>query len=100
MPPPPASPGQDIRTLYLVFRDRYKSNPPRSDVDFIWEFISRIESPALSVHVQESLATLLPEYVTRSRDTRRKNPQRHITISRGLTWRKFREALVKIPTAE
>ncbi|KAL2255541.1 hypothetical protein VTK26DRAFT_3162 [Humicola hyalothermophila] len=97
-PVPPPQTQQDIRALYLVFRDRYKASPPRSDVDFIWEFIGSIESPALSEHVQESLAALLPEYVTRSRDTRRKDPLRHVTISRGLTWRRFREALVKVPT--
>ncbi|KAL2020881.1 hypothetical protein VTK56DRAFT_7872 [Thermocarpiscus australiensis] len=89
--------GQDIRTLYLSFRDRYKTDPPKSDTDFIWEFISGIESPDMSKYIQESLAANLPDYVTRSRDTRRKNANRHINISKGLTWRKFREALVKIP---
>ncbi|GAB1311114.1 Testis-specific serine kinase substrate [Madurella fahalii] len=89
--------GQDIRTLYLSFRDRYKMSPPKCDVDFVWEFINRIESPAMSRHIQESLAVMLPDYVTRNRNTRRKNPQRHINISKSITWRKFREALVKIP---
>lgn len=88
---------QDIRSLYLLFRDRYKTNPPKSDTTFIWEFINSIEDPAMSKHIQESLALLLPECVTVSRDTRRKNPQRHVNISKGLTWRKFREALVRIP---
>lgn len=64
---------------------------------FIWEFLSSIEDPSLSKHIQESLATLLPEYVTRSRDTRRRNPRRHVIISKTLTWRRFREALVQIP---
>ncbi|KAK4132633.1 hypothetical protein BT67DRAFT_83422 [Trichocladium antarcticum] len=96
----PAMPphGQDIRSLYLIFRDRYKASPPKSDVGFIWEFIEGIESPDMSIHVQESLVAILPDYVTRSRDTRRKKAQRRINISKGLTWRKFREALVKIPT--
>lgn len=88
---------QDIRSLYLRFRDRYKTDPPTSDTTFIWEFINSIEDPAMSKHIQESLALRLPECVTVSRDTRRKNPQRHINISKGLTWRKFREALVRIP---
>lgn len=91
------TPSQDIRSLYLLFRDRYKANPPRSDATFIWDFISSIENPAMSKHVQESLAAVLPQHITPSRDTRRKNPRRHIDISKGLTWRKFREALVKIP---
>ncbi|KAH6845227.1 hypothetical protein B0I37DRAFT_179539 [Chaetomium sp. MPI-CAGE-AT-0009] len=91
------APRQDIRSLYLVFRDKYKSNPPKSDTVFIWQFISSIEDPAMSRHIQESLATVLPEHVTPSRDTRRKNPLKHVDISKGLTWRKFREALVKIP---
>jgi len=90
-------PSQDIRSLYLLFRDRYKTSPPKSDTAFIWEFISSIESNAMSKHIQESLAIMLPECVTVSRDTRRKNPQRHVNISKGLTWRKFREALVRIP---
>jgi FtsZ-binding cell division protein ZapB len=96
-PAPPSNPNQDIRSLYLVFRDRYKANPPSSDTAFIWEFISSIESQTMSKHIQKSLAAILPEHVTPSRDTRRKNPRRHVDISRGLTWRKFREALVKIP---
>ncbi|KAK4154624.1 Alpha/Beta hydrolase protein [Chaetomidium leptoderma] len=96
-PAPSNDPSVDIRSLYLLFRDRYKANPPKSDKTFIWEFISSIENPAMSKHIQESLAAILPEYVTQSRDTRRKNPQRHVNISKGLTWRKFREALVKIP---
>lgn len=89
--------GRNIRTLYLSFRDRYKKSPPKCDVDFIWEFIGCIESPAMSTHIQESLAMMLPDYVTRSRNTRRKNPQRHVNISKSITWRKFREALVKVP---
>ena len=96
-PAPPIDPNQDIRSLYLVFRDRYKANPPSSDTAFIWEFISSIESQTMSKHIQESLAAILPEYVTPSRDTRRKNQRRHVNISRALTWRKFREALVRIP---
>ncbi|KXX77041.1 Testis-specific serine kinase substrate [Madurella mycetomatis] len=88
--------GRDIRTLYLSFCDRYKKRPQKCDVDFIWEFIGCIESPAMSRHIQESLVVLLPDYVMRNRYTRRKNPQRHINISKSLTWRKFREALVKV----
>ncbi|KAK4250825.1 Alpha/Beta hydrolase protein [Corynascus novoguineensis] len=89
---------QDIRSLYLIFRDRYKTNPPKSDTVFIWQFINSIEDPAMSKHIQESLTTILPEHVTPSRERkRRKNPRKHIDISKGLTWRKFREALVKIP---
>ena len=91
------APNQDIRSLYVVFRDKYKTNPPKSDTVFIWQFISSIEDPVMSRHIQESLATALPELVTPSRDMRRKNPLKHVNISRGLTWRKFREALVKIP---
>jgi hypothetical protein len=34
-PAPPSNPNQDIRSLYLVFRDRYKANPPSSDTAFI-----------------------------------------------------------------
>ncbi|KAK4242358.1 Alpha/Beta hydrolase protein [Achaetomium macrosporum] len=94
---PSDNPTQDIRSLYLIFRDRHKANPPKSDTAFIWEFLSSIEDPTMSKHIQESLASILPEYVTASRDTRRRNPRRHVDISRGLTWRKFREALVKIP---
>lgn len=94
---PPSNPGEDIRSLYLHFRDRYKANPPKSDTIFIWEFIGSIENQSMSRHIQESLAAILPEHVTPSRDTRRKNPRRHVDISKGLTWRKFREALVKIP---
>jgi len=94
---PSKDPSQDIRSLYLLFRDRYKTDPPKSDTAFIWEFISSIESNTMSKHIQESLAIMLPECVTVSRDTRRKNPQRHVNISKGLTWRKFREALVRIP---
>ncbi|KAL2146695.1 hypothetical protein VTI28DRAFT_2845 [Corynascus sepedonium] len=89
---------QDIRSLYLIFRDRYKTNPPKSDTVFIWQFINSIEDPAMSKHIQESLSTILPEHVTPSRERkRRKNPRKHIDISKTLTWRKFREALVKIP---
>lgn len=96
-PAPLTNPGHDIRSLYLLFRDRYKADPPRSDTAFIWEFISSIESQSMSKHIQESLAAILPEHVTPSRGTRRENPHRHVDISKGLTWRKFREALVKIP---
>ncbi|KAK4128206.1 hypothetical protein N657DRAFT_560874 [Parathielavia appendiculata] len=96
-PHPSNNRSQDIRSLYLVFRDRYKTSPPKSDTAFIWEFLGCIEDPAMSKHIQDSLAAILPEHVTPSRDTRRKNPRRHIDISKGLTWRKFREALVKIP---
>ncbi|AEO65859.1 uncharacterized protein THITE_2143520 [Thermothielavioides terrestris NRRL 8126] len=92
-----SNPNQDIRSLYLVFRDRYKTSPPKSDTAFIWDFLDSIESPALSKHIQESLAALLPEHVARSRDTRRKNPRRLVMLSKGLTWRRFREALVQIP---
>ncbi|KAK4101695.1 hypothetical protein N658DRAFT_425186 [Parathielavia hyrcaniae] len=88
---------QDIRSLYLVFRDRYKASPPKSDTAFIWEFLGCVEDPAMSKHIQDSLAAILPKHVTPSRDTRRKNPRRHVDISKGLTWRKFREALVNIP---
>ncbi|KAH6650004.1 Alpha/Beta hydrolase protein [Chaetomium tenue] len=94
---PAHAPNQDIRSLYVVFRDRYKTNPPKSDTVFIWQFISSIEDPAMSRHIQESLATALPGHVTPSRDMKRKNPLKHVDISKGLTWRKFREALVKIP---
>ncbi|KAK3898935.1 Alpha/Beta hydrolase protein [Staphylotrichum tortipilum] len=87
----------NIRTLYQLFRDRYRAGPPRSDTAFIWEFIGSIEPPAMSRHIQESLADILPEHVTRCRDTRRRDPRRHVTISKGLTWRRFREALVRIP---
>jgi hypothetical protein len=96
-PAPSTRPSQDIRSLYLVFCDRYKSDPPKSDTAFIWEFLSRIEDPAMSKHIQDSLAAILPEHVTPSRDTRRRDPRRHVDISKGLTWRKFREALVRIP---
>ncbi|KAK3301127.1 uncharacterized protein B0H64DRAFT_429052 [Chaetomium fimeti] len=96
-PLPTHAPRQDIRSLYLVFRDKYKTDPPKSDTVFIWQFISSIEDPAMSKHIQESLATVLPEHVTPSRDMRRKSPLKHVDISKGLTWRKFREALVKIP---
>jgi hypothetical protein len=96
-PGPSTNPSQDIRTLYLVFRDRYKTDPPKSDTAFIWEFLSRIEDPAMSKHIQDSLAAIIPEHVTPTRDTRRRNPRRHVDISKGLTWRKFREALVRIP---
>ncbi|KAL2126303.1 hypothetical protein VTI74DRAFT_1214 [Chaetomium olivicolor] len=95
--PPPRDPNEDIRTLYLIFRDRYKANPPKSDTAFIWEFLTSIQDPAMAKHIQESLAALLPDYITLSRDTRRKHPMRHVNISKGLTWRKFREALVRIP---
>ncbi len=103
-PPPPAnlppSTDQDIRALYLLFRDRYRTSPPRSDTAFIWEFLGRVEPPAMSRHIQESLAVILPEHVARCRETRRRDPRRHVTISKGLTWRRFREALVRIPGPE
>ncbi|KAL2178706.1 uncharacterized protein P884DRAFT_298659 [Thermothelomyces heterothallicus CBS 202.75] len=88
---------QDIRSLYLVFRERYKTNPPKSDTAFIWQFMGSIEDQAMSKYIQESLAAMLPEHVTPCRDMRRKNPRKHVNISRRLTWRKFREALVNIP---
>ncbi|KAL1843026.1 hypothetical protein VTJ49DRAFT_3340 [Mycothermus thermophilus] len=96
-PPPPEDPGQAMRTLYLEFRDRYKANPPKSETAFIWEFLDSIQDPALSKHVQESLTVLLPEYIQPRRDNRPKNPHRVVRLSRGLTWRTFRGALVKIP---
>ncbi|KAK4044537.1 Alpha/Beta hydrolase protein [Parachaetomium inaequale] len=101
-PAPSNDPSEDIRSLYLVFRDKYKTNPPKSDTAFIWQFIGSIENPAMSKHIQESLVAILPEHVkptrdTRRKDARRKNPRKHVDISKGLTWRKFREALVKIP---
>jgi myosin heavy subunit len=96
-PVPPQAPSQDIRSLYLVFRDKYKETPPKSDTVFIWRFISSIEDPAISRHIQESLVTILPEYVKPTRDKRCKNPLKYVDISKKLTWRMFREALVKIP---
>ncbi|KAJ4295854.1 hypothetical protein N0V88_004556 [Collariella sp. IMI 366227] len=88
---------QDIRTLYLLFRNRYKTTPPKSDTAFIWEFLNSIQDPAMAKHVQESLANILPDYVTLSRDKRRRNPGKFVNLSRGLTWRRFREALVRVP---
>ena len=96
-PSPFDDPGEEIRSLYLVFRDRYKTDPPKSDTAFIREFINSIESPAMSKHIQESLMAMLPKHVGDRRDTRPKSPRRHVRISRELTWRMFREALARIP---
>ena len=96
-PVSPQAPSQDMRSLYLVFRDKYKENPPKSDTVFIWQFINNIEDPAMSRHIQESLVIILSEYVKPSRDKRCKNPLKLVDISKKLTWRMFREALVKIP---
>ncbi|KAG7292386.1 hypothetical protein NEMBOFW57_002421 [Staphylotrichum longicolle] len=85
------------RDEFMGLLDAQRAEAYSSDTTFIWDFINSIEDPAMSKHIQESLALRLPECVTVSRDTRRKNPQRHINISKGLTWRKFREALVRIP---
>jgi hypothetical protein len=93
----PRAPSQDMRSLYLVFREKYKENPPKSDTVFIWQFINSIEDPVMSRHIQESLVTILPEYVKPTRDKRCRNPLKYVDVSKGLTWRKFREALVKIP---
>ncbi len=96
-PSPFHDPCEEVRSLYLVFRDRYKTNPPKSDTAFIREFINSIESPVMSKHIQESLMTMLPKHVGDRRDTRPKSPRRHVRISRELTWKMFREALAKIP---
>ena len=96
-PVSPRAPSQDMRSLYLVFRDKYKENQPKSDTVFIWQFINSIEDPAMSMHIQESLVAILPEYVKPARDKRCKNPLKLVDISKKLTWRMFREALVKIP---
>ncbi|KAL2158530.1 hypothetical protein VTH06DRAFT_4297 [Thermothelomyces fergusii] len=96
-PRPHGDATQDIRSLYLVFREKYKLNPPKSDTAFIWQFIGSIEDQAMSKYIQESLVAMLPEHVTPCKDKRRMSSRKHVTISRGLTWRKFREALVNIP---
>ncbi|KAL2269961.1 hypothetical protein VTJ83DRAFT_2145 [Remersonia thermophila] len=99
-PSPSGDPAHDMRTLYFEFRDSYKANPPKSDTAFIWKFLDSIQDPALSKHVQTSLAALLPQYIHPRRDNRPKNPHRVVSLSRGLTWRTFREGLVKIPGPE
>lgn len=96
-PSPFHDPGEEIRSLYLVFRERYKTDPPKSDTAFIREFISSIESPVMSKHIQESLVTMIPKHVGDRRDTRPKSPRRRVRISRELTWKMFREALARIP---
>ncbi|KAH6619829.1 hypothetical protein B0J18DRAFT_255309 [Chaetomium sp. MPI-SDFR-AT-0129] len=85
----------DIRSLYLVFREKYKTYPPRSDTAFIWQFLNSIKDPVISKHIQESIAVALPDYVLRKH--RRRTPRKFIEISKALTWRMFREVLVKIP---
>lgn len=88
---------QDIRSLYLDFRERYKINPPKSDTAFIWQFIGSIEDTEMSKYIQDSLVAMLPDHVTPCTDKRRRHARKHVTISKGLTWRRFREALVNIP---
>ena len=100
--PPSTQHQQDLHSLYLFFRDRYKAKPPKNDVSFIWQFLRAIRDPELSRHVQESLAVLLPHDVTRRKESTRlkKEKYRYITIDKGLTWRRFREALVRIPSPQ
>ncbi|KAK4466617.1 hypothetical protein QBC42DRAFT_282064 [Cladorrhinum samala] len=69
-----------LKAWYVICREEYKSHPPKSDVAFIWKFISSIENPDVSKTIQEALLQALPD------------------IAKGLTWKKFREALVYHPS--
>ncbi|KAK3994991.1 Alpha/Beta hydrolase protein [Cladorrhinum sp. PSN332] len=92
---------KELKDLYHAYREAYRANPPKSDVAFIWRFISNIEDPKVSKHVQESLLKALPEYVVELRGSSRHKQEpkkkRYISIAKGVTWRMFREALVYHP---
>jgi uncharacterized coiled-coil protein SlyX len=102
--PPPSKracskpdPREVVRSLFIEFRKRYKADPPKSDTVFIWQFLNSIEDAAMSKYIQESLIEILPEHVAPHRDKRSPNPQKHIMVSRELSWTVFRNALAKIP---
>jgi hypothetical protein len=94
MLPPP---GSDLKAILLHYRDEYKSRRPRSDVAFIWTFIESINDGDLSTHIQESLAAISPKWVATKPGLRRRVGSRCVSIRKGLTWKEFQRALVKVP---
>ncbi|KAK4168712.1 hypothetical protein QBC43DRAFT_330598 [Cladorrhinum sp. PSN259] len=88
----------ELKALYNAYRDIYKSKPPKSEVAFIWRFISNIDNPDISKYVQESLARALPEFVVELRGSSRQKKapkkKRYISIAKGMTWGMFRQALI------
>ncbi|KAL2122693.1 hypothetical protein VTJ04DRAFT_3148 [Mycothermus thermophilus] len=90
-------PREVVRSLFIEFRKRYKTDPPKSDTVFIWQFLNSVEDAAMSKYIQESLIKILPEHVAPHRDKRSPNPQKYIMVSRELSWTVFRNALAKIP---
>ncbi|KAK0618561.1 hypothetical protein B0T17DRAFT_342763 [Bombardia bombarda] len=85
-----------ISDLFNMFRRRYMTNPPRSDVAFIWEFLGSIKTTGLSEHIQESLMTIIPDLVAKKRDLRPRTDKQHILLSPRLTWPVFQRALKKV----
>jgi len=93
----PLPPGNDLRALLLHYRDEYKNSPPRSEAAFIWTFIETIADSDLSRHVQISLATISPGFVSPKPGLRHRTGRRCVNIREGLTWREFQKALLKMP---
>ncbi|KAK4452996.1 hypothetical protein QBC34DRAFT_376968 [Podospora aff. communis PSN243] len=93
-PPPP---GSDLKTLLLHYREEYERKRPMSEVTFIWTFIDAIDDRALSTHVQTSLAAVSPRWVSVMPNLRRRPSGRYISIRKGLRWKDFQKALLKMP---
>lgn len=90
--------GQELNSLLSYYRVRYKSHPPKSDVAFIWEFLDAIDDDGMSKHIQDSLVSICPEYVTaKRRDLRNRVGRRRVNIQEGLTWKNFQRILVEVP---
>ncbi|KAK1757487.1 hypothetical protein QBC47DRAFT_376153 [Echria macrotheca] len=86
---------QNLSALLRQFTKKYKDTTV-PDITFIWEFIDSIENAALSKHIQESLAAIMPEHVSSRRDLRNKSGRHYIHISEGLSWKEFQKALIKV----
>ncbi|KAK5652561.1 hypothetical protein OQA88_10322 [Cercophora sp. LCS_1] len=84
---------QYLSNLLAQFRQRYKDDPPASDVTFIWRFLDSIQERGLSKHVQESLMTIIPEHVT----FKPRFKKRYVRLADSLTWRDFQRALPQVP---
>jgi len=111
LPPPrtrkiPTSARQDILDLYRRFTNDFHIRATRgnvSDADLIWDFIESIDHPLASRHIQESLAALLPQFISvvRTRVTpasrnAANDGHRYITISPAITWGDFMKAFALI----
>lgn len=94
------SQGPKLKAVFYQLRKDLENNPSKSDVTFIWKFIDRIDDPEVSRHIQESLANLLPELVTKKRETRQireTTDNHHVIISGAVTWKIFQQVLGKMP---